>query len=80
MRASACLVVVLALAGCVSDQTRADIANSAQAIDNAAASQAASPQRAAIRANAAAIAHAVGHDLPLTADALQIPTPGGATP
>lgn len=57
------LLLVLALAGCVSDQARADIAASAGVIDQAAKSLPASPQTAAIRANAQAIAHAVGHDL-----------------
>lgn len=60
------VIVALALSGCVSDQAREDIAHSAQAIDGAAASLPASPQQTAIRANAAAIATAVGHPLPTT--------------
>lgn len=55
------LLPLLALAGCVSDQTRQDIDNSARAIDGAAASLPPSPQQTAIRENAAAISAAVGH-------------------
>ncbi len=55
------LTPLLLLSGCVTDQTRQDAANSAQVILNAAASLPASPQTAAIQANAIAIAHAMGH-------------------
>lgn len=61
------LPLLLALGGCVSDQARQDIANSAQASYNAAASLPASPQAAAIEANQIAIGHAVGHDLAVPA-------------
>lgn len=61
MRLLLCCLAALALSGCVSDQTRQDIANSAEASYNAAASLPSSPQRDAIEANQAAIAKAVGH-------------------
>lgn len=57
------LPLLLPLAGCVSDQARQDIGNSAQASYNAAMSLPKSPQTAAIEANQIAIGHAVGHDL-----------------
>lgn len=57
------LLPLLLLCGCVSDQARADIAASAAVINAAAESLPDSSQTKAIRANAQAIAHAVGHDL-----------------
>jgi uncharacterized lipoprotein YajG len=63
MKLLALIAGLALLAGCVTDQSRADIARSAAVIDGAARSLPASPQTEAIRANAAAIAHAVGHDL-----------------
>lgn len=60
------LAVLLTVSGCVSDQARADIGNSAQASYNAAASLPPSPQAAAIKVNQVAIGHAVGHDLTVT--------------
>jgi hypothetical protein len=59
----ATLFLILLMCGCVSDQTRQDIANSAQASYNAAASLPASPATSAIKVNQVAIGHAVGHDL-----------------
>lgn len=56
-------IPLLACSGCISDQTRQDVANSAQVIANAAASLPPSPQTAAITANAIAIGHAMQHDL-----------------
>jgi adenine deaminase len=61
------LLLALPLAGCVSDQTRQDTANSAAVIYNAAASLPATPQQVAIEANAAAIANAMSHPLTVTA-------------
>jgi len=66
------LLTSLLLAGCVTDQTRQDIANSAECIANAAASLPISNQTLAIHANAVAIAAAVGH--PIAAPALTPPT------
>ena len=57
------ILPMLLLAGCASDRTCTDIGQSAQAIVNAAASLPVSAQTFAIEANAAAIAHAVGHDV-----------------
>lgn len=51
------------LAGCLSDQTRENVGNSAQVIYNAAASLPASPQVTAIQANATAIGVAVGKEV-----------------
>jgi uncharacterized protein YcfL len=65
MRRLALLLLLLPLVcvGCVSRQAETDIANSAAAIDAAAQSLPDSPQIKAIRANAQAIATAVGHPL-----------------
>lgn len=57
------LAPLLCLGGCISDQARSDIADSQAVIDGAAATLPDSPQVQAIRANARATAHAVGHDL-----------------
>lgn len=54
---------LLLAAGCVSRQAETDIAASAAVIDAAAQSLPDSPQTKAIRANAQAIARAVGHPL-----------------
>lgn len=63
MKRLALLLLPLALAGCVSRQAETDIAASAWVIDAAAQSLPDSPQTKAIRANAQAIARAVGHPL-----------------
>jgi hypothetical protein len=63
MRRIALLLLPLALAGCVSRKAETDIAASAAVIDAAAQSMPDSPQTKAIRANAQAIARAVGHPL-----------------
>lgn len=54
---------LLLAAGCASDRACQDIAASAAVIDAAAQSLPDSPQTKAIRANAQAIATAVGHPL-----------------
>ena len=75
-------LAVLCLAGCVSDQTRQDVANSATAIDYTAQSLPPSPQTAAIESNAVAIASAMGHPVPAPAApvAPAIPAPVKAIP
>jgi hypothetical protein len=85
------VVACLMLTGCVSDQSRADISNSAQASYNAAAAEAleADPARrlaetSAIEANQVAIAQAVGIPLNITATvnpaAPAAPVPPGIPP
>lgn len=59
----AAAIPLLLAAGCVSRQAESDIAASAAVIDAAAQSLPDSPQTKAIRANAQAIATAVGHPL-----------------
>lgn len=63
MKRIALILLPLTLAGCVSRQAETDIAASAAVIDAAAQSLPDSPQTKAIRANAQAIASAVGHPL-----------------
>lgn len=64
MRLLTLTTVFLALAGCMSDQQRADVQTSAQVSYNAAESLPPSPQTVAIEANQVAIGNAVG--LPIT--------------
>lgn len=59
-------ILLLALAGCVSDQQRADIANVQQAMHGAAESLPPSPQRSVILAGTESTAAAVGHPIPTT--------------
>ena len=63
MKRLALILLPLAFAGCASDRACSDIAASAAVIYNAATSLPDSPQTKAIRANAQAIATAVGHPL-----------------
>lgn len=63
MKRLALLLLLLALAGCTSRQAEVDIAASAAVIYHAAGSLPPSAQTQAIRANALAIGHAVGHDI-----------------
>lgn len=58
-----CVIPLMLAAGCVSRQAEADIIASAATIDRAAKSLPDSLQVQAIRANAQAIAHALGQDL-----------------
>lgn len=63
MRTALAILLGMSLVACTGRQAERDIANSAQAIENAAASLPDSPQVRAIRANAQAIGKAVGHPL-----------------
>ena len=63
MRRLALILLPLAFAGCVSRQAEVDIAASAAVIYHAAGSLPPSAQTQAIRANALAIGHAVGHEI-----------------
>lgn len=74
----AALFATAALAGCVSDQARIDIARSAATSYNAAAAFQ-SPAAAAIEANQIAIAHAVGIDLRIVNGSAQDPAATSTT-